>query len=261
MTHNAPAKINIFLKVTGSRGNYHEIISRFVKLRKLHDTLSFIPSDAALQSFTLEGDFNCLTEQNTIYKAYMALQKHRYSAELEDFFKTHKIVVDKHIPSFAGLGGGSSDAATFMKMCNRYLSLGYSSETLADIGSSVGADIPFFIYEYDTANVEGIGEIVTPFEEQLPQFETFTPESIACDTVAVFKNYRKKFYDPISETSKASFKEMTTAEALTSLDIYTANDLYRSACDLYPNLDSYATPGRFFSGSGSTFFSIKDTHG
>jgi len=120
--YKAFAKVNIFLKVTGKRGNYHEIFSRFMKLSKLYDELSF---EAKQQpGFILYGDFGCETKDNTIYKAYKALLEKTQSEALAKLIDSYAIRVEKRIPSFAGLGGGSSDAACFLKMCNNTLDLG-----------------------------------------------------------------------------------------------------------------------------------------
>ena len=251
----APAKINAFLKITGTRGNYHEIISRFIKLPNLYDTITFEPQKKK-KEFILEGEFGCKTEQNTIYKVYQKLLEISDQKKIENFFKVHKVIVDKQIPSFAGLGGGSSDAATFLRMCNDYIELGLSTQALADLGACVGADIPFFIHDFNVANVSGIGDVVTPFEDEHLDFEIFTP-NIACDTVAVYKNYREKFFNPITTQDRRFFASLKTSEALELYSIERANDLYNAAKDLYPQLAEHEKKGRFFSGSGSTFFSLK----
>ena len=159
--YRAYAKVNIFLKITGTRGDYHEIVSRFMRVDSLYDELCFVPKDT--QEFEILGDFECETQQNTIYKAYMALRKFISSKSLEKLMRTHAINVAKKIPAFAGLGGGSSDAATYLKMCNEVLHLGLSQNELAQIGLNVGADVPFFVYGYKSANVSGIGEVVEEF--------------------------------------------------------------------------------------------------
>lgn len=253
----APAKINAFLKITGKRGNYHEMISRFIKIPQLYDTLSF-SEHKKHKNFLLEGDFGCDTAQNTIFKVYEKLLLTSHKEKIENFFKVHKVHVDKNIPSFAGLGGGSSNAATFLHMCNEAIDLGFDHDELASIGGCVGADIPFFVYDFNVANVSGIGDIVAPFEDEGLSFELFTPE-IACETAAVFKNYSQKFYRPISHKDRRFFASLKTSEALELYTVDTANDLYNAAADLYPQLKEHATKKRFFSGSGSTFFSLKDS--
>ena len=69
--YRAYAKVNIFLKITGTRGNYHEIISRFMRVDFLYDELSFV--EKTDDKFKIIGKFSCTTKQNTIYKAYISL--------------------------------------------------------------------------------------------------------------------------------------------------------------------------------------------
>ncbi|MBE0499580.1 MAG: 4-(cytidine 5'-diphospho)-2-C-methyl-D-erythritol kinase [Campylobacterales bacterium] len=255
--YKACAKVNIFLKITGKRGNYHEIFSRFMKLPYLYDELSFEPKKNALSRFVLYGDFGCETEQNTIYKAYTALLKETQSEALAKLIETHAIKVTKNIPSFAGLGGGSSDAATFLKMCNTTLDLGLSLHELARIGLHIGADIPFFIYDYNSANVSGIGEIVEKYEEEPLDIETLTP-AIEVSTPMVYHCFRENFYKELSPEQYGQLSVTPSDEIMKNYSISEANDLFEPALQLYPELKNSYRKGWFFSGSGSTFFRVRE---
>jgi 4-diphosphocytidyl-2-C-methyl-D-erythritol kinase len=251
--HKAYAKVNIFLKITGIRGEYHTITSRFMRVNHLFDTLWFEPKTTP--EFEIRGNFDCEVHSNTIYKAYKHLQSATCSDKLSTFFENHAVCVEKNIPSFAGLGGGSSDAATFLKMCNEELELGLSIEKLAEIGEHVGADVPFFIYGYESANVRGIGEIVEPFNEPLINFEVTTPE-LQISTPAVYRYYRNHRYAPISAEEATRLEATSSLEILASVNSKEANDLYTAALGCYPQL--LEKEGWFFSGSGSSFFRIKE---
>lgn len=255
--YKACAKVNIFLKITGKRGNYHEIFSRFMKLPHLYDELSFEPKQRALSGFILYGDFGCETEQNTIYKAYKALLQETQSEALAKLIETHAIRVAKNIPAFAGLGGGSSDAATFLKMCNTTLDLGLSLKQLAKIGLHIGADVPFFIYDYNSANVSGIGEIVEKYEEASLEIETFTP-LIEISTPRVYHCFRENFYKELSPEQYGRLSVIPSLEVLKHYSVSEANDLFEPALQLYPELKNSYRKGWFFSGSGSTFFRVKE---
>ncbi len=259
--YKAFAKVNIFLKITGKRGNYHEIFSRFMKVPDLYDELSFEPKDKGsftkeTSGFVLYGDFDCKTEHNTIYKAYKALLEATQSDALAKLIDTYAIRVEKNIPSFAGLGGGSSDAACFLKMCNNTLDLGLSLNQLASIGSSVGADVPFFIYDYTSANVSGIGDIVERFDEEPLSFETVTPD-IQVSTPEVYKTFREIYYKELEPQEHAKLSVMDSKKILQQYSIAEANDLFEPALHLYSKLKDSYKKGWFFSGSGSTFFRIK----
>ena len=253
--YKAYAKVNIFLKITGTRGDYHEIISRFMRLENLYDELSFVSKEH--EGFEIRGNFSCTTEQNTIYKAYKALLEYTSSKELENFMQKYAIKVDKSIPAFAGLGGGSSDAATYLKMCNEVLNLELSLDELATIGLKVGADVPFFVYGYESANVSGIGEVVVEFDEALLNIESYTPK-VEISTPKVYKSYRENFFAPIDENETKRLKNMLSRDILSSMSPKEANDLFAPALREYEELEQHFKEGYHFSGSGSSFFRIKE---
>ncbi|PHR53638.1 MAG: 4-(cytidine 5'-diphospho)-2-C-methyl-D-erythritol kinase [Arcobacter sp.] len=248
----AHAKVNIFLKITGYKDGYHTLVSRFMRVEDLYDTISFVPCEC--DTFTIEGCDDIALESNTIYKAYKALLEHTNDSEISDFFNEYKVVVTKRIPSQAGLGGGSSDAAAFMRLAKEMCNLILSTDELAKIGSTIGADLPFFIYNYPCANVSGFGEIVEPFEEEVLKLELYTPD-IGCDTALVYKTFKEKCLADISLFSFSSWEKLNSKSILKlSSDPALLNDLYAAALLAYPDLKEQAKEAWFFSGSGSTFF-------
>ena len=255
-TIKAHAKVNIFLKITGHKDGYHTLLSRFVRVEDLYDIITFEPCEC--DSFTIEGCDDVPTKSNTIYKAYSALLKHSNSEVLSNFFTKHKVVVTKKIPSQAGLGGGSSDAAAFMRLVNKVCDLQIDTEALAKIGSTIGADLPFFIYNYPSANVSGFGERVEAFEEEPLEFELYTP-NIGCDTTMVYKTFNKYLLQYISLASFFGWERLDSRTLLNLVpDPIALNDLYPAALVAYPKLEELDRDGWFFSGSGSTFFRLKN---
>ncbi|SFV51620.1 4-diphosphocytidyl-2-C-methyl-D-erythritol kinase [hydrothermal vent metagenome] len=251
----AHAKVNIFLKITGHKEGYHTLLSRFVRVDNLYDTIEFIPCEC--DSFTIEGCESVPLESNTIYKAYKILNEYTGDLDILNFFYKHKVVVTKRIPSQAGLGGGSSDAAAFMRLVKEACNLLLSTEELAQIGSKIGADIPFFIYNYPSANVSGFGEVVHPFDEPPLSLELFTPE-LGCDTSEVYKTYHKYLLRTMDPTSFFGWERIDSKTLLGLIsDPIALNDLYPAALATYPELEKLDTKGWFFSGSGSTFFKPK----
>jgi len=255
--YDAPAKVNIFLKIVGYERGYHQIVSRFVRLENLKDKMWCEPGTA--HAFDIAGDFSCPIEQNTIYKAYRALVDYKPEKKIVSFFREHRIKVYKTIPAFAGLGGGSSNAATFLKMANEILDLKLHTEELATIGEKVGADVPFFVSGYKSANVMGFGQIVQEFHDDVPELETVTPPDIQCSTVAVFQAYRKHFAATMASNKGAAERlaRMTSRELLEKGRPGELNDLFPAALKLYPELYHNNETDLFFSGSGSSFFRIK----
>ena len=252
MSEKSYAKVNIFLKISDKREEYHELVSRFVRVHSLFDTISFVKSSRKV--FCIIGNFSCNMETNAVYKAYKLLEKYD---GVEDFFKNYSVEVNKNIPEFAGLGGGSSNAATFLLMTNKYCNLNLSKDELSKIAIKIGADVPFFVYEYDSANVTGIGEIVEKFDEEMLNIDTITP-NIKCNTGEIFKVFRENFYKQISKNEADKLFKMKSIEILNNLNINEANDLYEPAISVYPKLEEYTQNSWFFSGSGSSFFKVND---
>jgi len=253
-TIKAHAKVNIFLKITGHKDGYHTLLSRFMRVENLYDTIDFVPCDC--ESFTIEGCEGVPLESNTIYKAYKALNDHTGDLDILNFFYKHKVVVTKRIPSQAGLGGGSSDAAAFMRLVKEVCNLMINTGTLATIGSTIGADLPFFIYNYPSANVSGFGEVVEPFEEAPLALELYTPD-IGCDTTVVYKTFKEHLLDNITLCSFLGWERLDSKTLLEMIaDPTILNDLYAAALIAYPHLKEVAREGWFFSGSGSTFFRL-----
>ncbi len=149
----APAKLNVFLRVVGRRPDgYHLLQSLFVLL-DWHDTIHLERrADGALLRHDL-GE--ALPADDLCLRAARALQ-HASGCPLGA-----DISVAKVLPSGAGMGGGSSDAATVLLGLNRLWGLGWTREQLAALGLQLGADVPFFIGGRN-AIVEGIGERLTP---------------------------------------------------------------------------------------------------
>ena len=243
------AKINVFLKVVGTRGNYHEILSRFVLCEQLFDEIYFEKSN----SFTIECD-NKEIKENIIQKAIDELKKAGFSNELDEFFSSHKIIINKQIPIGAGLGGGSSNAATFLLMVNDELNLNIKRENLMQIASKIGADVTFFVSGYKAANVSGIGEIIEEFDDEVPNLNIFTP-NVFCSTPMVYQEFRSNFLQYIDVNAAKKMQNLKSKELLEIYKNEELNDLFAPCFKLYPQMNEFKD--KFLSGSGSSVFSIK----
>ena len=243
------AKINVFLKVVGTRGNYHEILSRFVLCEQLFDEIYFERSN----SFAIECD-NKEIKENIIQKAIDELKKAGFSNELDEFFSSHKIIINKQIPIGAGLGGGSSNAATFLLMVNDELNLNIKRENLMQIASKIGADVAFFVSGYKAANVSGIGEIIKDFDDEVPNLNIFTP-NVFCSTPMVYQEFRSNFLQYIDVNAAKKMQNLKSAELLEIYKNEELNDLFAPCFKLYPQMNEFRD--KFLSGSGSSVFSVK----
>lgn len=243
------AKINVFLKVVGTRGNYHEILSRFVLCEQLFDEIYFERSN----SFTIECD-NKEIKENIIQKVIDELKKAGFSNELDEFFSSHKIIINKQIPIGAGLGGGSSNAATFLLMVNDELNLNIKRENLMQIASKIGADVAFFVSGYKAANVSGIGEIIEEFDDEVPNLNIFTP-NVFCSTPMVYQEFRSNFLQYIDVNAAKKMQNLKSKELLEIYKNEELNDLFAPCFKLYPQMNEFRD--KFLSGSGSSVFSVK----
>ncbi len=162
----APAKLNLFLHVTGRRDDgYHLIESVFV-LIDWADTLHFERrSDGALQRHDLGA---ALPADDLCLRAARALQ----TAAAVSFGAD--ISIDKQLPSGAGLGGGSSDAATVLLALNRLWGLNWPRERLLPVATRLGADVPFFVFGRN-ALAQGIGEQLSTIDAPLQNYAVIKP--------------------------------------------------------------------------------------
>lgn len=163
----APSKLNLFLHITGRRENgYHELQSIF-QLIDLCDWLEFEPRTD--QEIHIEGLNSVDLTQNLIYKAMQILKP--YAQRATGLF----IRLEKNIPMGAGLGGGSSDAATTLIVVNQLWQCGLNIQQLADLGVQLGADVPIFVHGRN-AWAEGIGEHLTFIDLDQKQYIVLKPD-------------------------------------------------------------------------------------
>ncbi len=151
----APAKLNLFLHITGRRADGYHLLQSVFMLIDWCDTLHV--ERRADGSITREDLTTPLPADDLVVRAARALQ-----AEARTPLGAH-IGVAKQVPAQAGMGGGSSDAATRLLALNRLWGWTSPLATLERIGLALGADVPFFLRGRN-AWVEGIGEIITPVE-------------------------------------------------------------------------------------------------
>ncbi|MGY8890445.1 MAG: 4-(cytidine 5'-diphospho)-2-C-methyl-D-erythritol kinase [Pseudomonadales bacterium] len=175
-TLSAPAKINLCLLITGRRPDgYHDLQTAFQML-DICDTLSFELSD----QLSVESNIDLPVQTNLVYLAAKLLQE--FSATKQGA----TIHLDKFLPMGAGLGGGSSDAATTLLGLNRLWNLNISAEELMRLGRQLGADVPVFVFA-QSAWGEGIGEVLTPLVLKSSFYLIVSP-NCHVDTARIFSH-------------------------------------------------------------------------
>ncbi|RZG85914.1 4-(cytidine 5'-diphospho)-2-C-methyl-D-erythritol kinase [Acinetobacter venetianus] len=163
----SPAKLNLFLHITGRRENgYHELQTIF-QLIDLYDWMNFEAiGDEGIQ---IEGLDDVQLEQNLIYRAAQLLKPHaKKPCGLN-------IRIEKNIPMGAGLGGGSSNAATTLIVLNQLWECELSEQQLTDYGVKLGADVPIFVLGRN-AWAEGIGEHLSFIDLAQKKFIILKPD-------------------------------------------------------------------------------------
>ena len=238
----APAKLNLFLHVTGRRPDgYHSLQSAMV-LIDWCDTLHFeLRSDGQISRTDIG---QALPADDLILRAARALQA--------DSGCPHgaQITVEKHLPVQAGLGGGSSDAASCLLALNRLWGLGYGLARLHALGLRLGADVPFFLHGQN-AWAEGIGERLTVLGVPPRQFLVVKPQQ-GMDTALVFA-------DPqLNRNSETAIISGFAADPFA----FGRNDLQPVAQRLCPEVEQalkwlaiHGLSGRM-SGSGTAVFAL-----
>lgn len=155
MKDRAFAKINLCLDVANRREDgFHELKMIMVPIQ-FYDVLEMTP--ALETTLSLNRSYLPVNEKNTIVKAIRIMQ------EKYGFHVNFNCNLQKHIPTRAGLAGGSADAAAAIRMMNAMLELHMTKEELIEVGNAVGSDVPFCIFNKPSF-VEGRGDILTPFE-------------------------------------------------------------------------------------------------
>ncbi|MCF6776116.1 4-(cytidine 5'-diphospho)-2-C-methyl-D-erythritol kinase [Thiotrichales bacterium 19X7-9] len=185
----AYAKINRFLHITGRMPNGYHQLQTLMQLIDLKDILTFtLQNDDQIN--IQSNRFISHLEDNLVYKAAQSLKPYAKKP-----CGIH-IYIDKQIPMGGGLGGGSSNAATTMMALNQLWQCNLNQTELLNLGAKLGADVPIFIFG-QTAWAEGIGEILTPFEQEESLLLICSP-NIHISTKSIFQHPDlKRNYQPI----------------------------------------------------------------
>lgn len=282
ITRLSPAKINLFLHITGKRADgYHDLQTVF-RLLNWGDYLHFTLADDAAFSTTdksLDADKLChqlLTlsgadtitssiNDNLIFKAARALLAFVIQADrLPKQLARIQITLDKYLPMGAGLGGGSSNAATTLLTLNEIWQLDINQNELIEIGTSIGADVPIFIFGQD-AIAMGIGEELTAIDLPEQQYLVLTPNAhvnttelfahpklqrdIAPLSIETIKNYSNDYVQYLNTPYRNVFTSVVTSLAPT----------VDEALRYLQRLESQALSTARMTGSGSAVFLPLDT--
>jgi 4-diphosphocytidyl-2-C-methyl-D-erythritol kinase len=253
------AKLNLFLKVVGRFPNgYHKLVTIFHRI-SLHDTLRLEKRKSGF-SLTVKGAGLSAGEDNLIARAYRVLK-----AECPEVGGV-SVFLNKKIPIGGGLGGGSSNAATFLLGMNRLYSLGLSEPKMRRMGTKLGADVPFFILDIPQAVGRGVGEKLAPrrIGRKIWFVLIVAPKGLA--THKVYQNLPKRLSGPSLTKVNRTVKlicNLLEGRDKSSLCKWLCNDLEEPAFRLRPSLQKLlhrfrklGVSASGMSGSGPTLFAI-----
>ncbi len=239
-TWSSPAKINVFLHINGKRADgYHELQTLFAILSQ-GDTLDVEILNTP--NIIVAPDLGFPMEDNIVYKAAKLLQN-KFNVE-----QGAKITIHKNIPMGGGLGGGSTNAATALLVLNKLWNLNIDINTLAQLGRTLGADVPVFVNGESTF-ADGVGEIFTPYDIDEKWCLVVTPKNTHVSTKEIFTH--------------PNLPRNTPKLDISNFDIHvTKNDCENLVKNLYPNIAKtlqwllkYAHISRM-TGTGASCFAI-----
>lgn len=175
----APAKLNLFLRITGRRPDGYHALQTVFRLLDWGDTVHLRPRDDGVIERLGQGARGVPAQEDLLVRAAKLLQKESNTAQGVE------IRIEKRIPVGGGFGGGSSDAATVFVALNRLWGLGLDDDRLASLGLTLGADVPVFV-RGRTAWAEGVGEALTAIKLP-PAWYVLASPGVHASTAALFQ--------------------------------------------------------------------------
>lgn len=250
----APAKINLFLDITGRRNDGYHLINTVMQAVSLYDdvTVSVDRDGKDISVSCTDEDIPC-DESNT---AYVAAKKFFEYTELPEVGVSVRI--RKRIPSGAGMAGGSTDAAAVIIALNEMLNTRLEKDELCEIAEQVGADVPFCLFG-GTVSATGIGTILSPL-----------PDMPSCGFVIIKPDFKISTRDAYERSDAIGYDSIESMEPITNAICsgnieHTAKELYNKFEEVSGNDEITAIKndlvecgalGALMTGSGSAVFGI-----
>jgi 4-diphosphocytidyl-2-C-methyl-D-erythritol kinase len=248
----APAKLNLRLKVTGRRTDgYHELVSIMIPV-SLFDSLEVAVADHGRINLTCRG-FSVPGDENNLVVRAASLFMTQAGIE-----KGLEIRLTKRIPVAAGMGGGSSDAAATLLVLNTVWAGALSPEALHDLGRQIGADVPFFLYG-KPALARGIGDILEPLGDWPDWCYIIVTPPVQISTPWVYGNFQLK---KLTRDELEYIKIVLGSHAV-NISQFLENDLETVTSATFPIIDTIkkalieaGAEGALMTGSGPSVFGV-----
>lgn len=271
LTVHAPAKVNLYLELLGKRDDGFHQIETYMSTVSLYDTLSFALRDDSRLVLSVKSDQPTGTDSipdgadNLVLKAAMAVR---------NFCKTNvpaqgvSIVLHKRIPSAAGLGGASSDAAATIKSLNHLWRAGLDNNQMHEIAAQLGSDVPFFL-KGGAAFCEGRGELISSVKSPTGHWLVIGKPPTGLSTPRVYSRVSLSDSQPLSclQQSSAEFGLRLRQGRISAIGGALSNRLQRFAMPLNAEIAEVEKEfqllqqlgrccGHRLSGSGSSYFGL-----
>lgn len=268
---SAPAKINLCLRVNEKRDDGYHDLSMIMQSISLFDNLSIeIFKNKNLQNTASQINLKCnqvflpTDERNLVYKIV------KYVFEKYSITDNISIYLRKVIPTSAGLGGGSSDAASMLMFLNRHYRLNLSTAELVDIAAKFGSDIPFFIYKKECV-CEGRGEIISEITSFNNYYILIATPNIRVSTKEIFTKFddfeisksqvkleNEKFANCIDAIKNKNLKKLSS-NVFNNLEIVTES-IHLDIAVFKEKMLKMGAMSSLMSGSGPTVFGIFNSY-
>jgi len=250
----SPAKINLRLEILSKRpDNYHEIRTIFHKI-SIFDEISFKKTSGNEVHLTVDNPD--IPKDNTNLAVKAANLLFSYAGIKPGII----IDIKKNIPSGAGLGGGSSNAAITLKSLNRLLNLNISEQILAELAVKLGADVPFFLTDSSTAYATGIGEKIKSIQTHNKLWFVVIFPGFTVSTGWAYNSINK--YNLLTKSTKNNIiynytLDINTVKSLLYNDFESVvNKRHAEIPEIKKKLLKTGAQGALMSGSGSSVFGI-----
>lgn len=249
LTLSAPAKINYLLDVIGKRPDGYHDLRMIMQRVNLCDEITLTLTDTPGIRVTCDSKGAPDGPANIAWKAAKSL------LDLTSTSMGVSIGIKKNIPVGAGLGGGSSDAASVLMGLNDLLHLGLTDQALMEIGCRLGADVPFFIFK-QTALAEGIGEKLTPLPDMPNCWILLINPGIHVSTAWVYRSLQLTSGGKLNKLPEF-FESIEQVVSILSNDLESVTiPAFPVIAEIKSRLMDLGAVGSMMSGSGPTVFAV-----
>lgn len=264
----APAKVNFFFELFGKRADGFHEIETVMSTVSLFDFLEFVPRDdskisiSVSHTLSLDSETSCeipANENNLVYRALKAVKDFVAKSETVNVDAIGAdIILEKRIPSEAGLGGASSDAAATIVAANAIWQLQLSDFEMREIAATIGSDVPFFL-SGGFATCRGRGELIEPFACPNSLHLLIAKPPVGLSTGAV---YQKSVVPESPNTAASLVDALSTGNArevgnrLFNRLEFVSSELTDEIGEMKKLFDGLDCLGHQMSGSGSSYFGV-----